>query len=69
MEKDIGKIKKNGIIHFYDFLHEKDMPDKAWNKVKKVCVFQKRKPKLVNWVKCGQQSPHVYRVCLDVKVD
>ena len=28
-------IKKNGIIHFYDFLNEKDIPDHTIETIKK----------------------------------
>ena len=60
-------IKKNGIIHFYDFLTEKDFPV-AKRKVKKACSLLKKKCRILRIVKCGQQRPKVFRICVDVKV-
>lgn len=52
------------IIHMYDFLHEKDIPDKVIEKVKNVIP----KAKILNIVKCGQYSPGKFRVCIDFSV-
>ena len=60
-------IKKNGTIHFYDFLHEGEF-EKAHDKIKKVCDKSKKKFKILNTVKCGQYSPGFYRVCVDFEV-
>ena len=67
LELAISKIKKNGIIHFYDFLNEKDFP-LAKEKVKKACDNIKAKFKIIDLVKCGQYAPYTYRVCVDFKV-
>ncbi|MBS3119819.1 hypothetical protein J4475_03270 [Candidatus Woesearchaeota archaeon] len=64
----LKSLKPGGMLHFYDFLSEKETPDKAWKKIAKACRLEKRKPRLISWVKCGQQSPRVYRVCLDVMI-
>ncbi len=56
----IFSVKKKGTIHFYDFLHESEIPDEAIKKIKKHC-----KAKILNWVRCGQYSPRKYRVCID----
>lgn len=56
-------VKRKGIIHFYDFLHEDEF-DKAINKIDKVV----KKYKIIKLVKCGQFSPRVYRVCVDFRV-
>ncbi len=64
----LKSIKKKGIIHFYDFLNEKDIPDAAIKKIKKACKKAKKKYKIIHYNKCGQFSPHVYRVCVDFKV-
>ena len=61
-------IKKNGIIHFYDFEHEDELY-KAEEKVKKSCEKSKRKFKILKTIKCGQYSPRFYRVCVDFLVD
>ena len=60
--------KKNGIIHFYDFLHEDEF-EKAHEKIKKACIKSKKKFKIINTVKCGQYSPGFYRVCVDFEVN
>jgi len=54
-------VKKNGIVHFYDFLHENDIPDVALEKIKK-------KIKVLKIVKCGQYSPGKFRICVDFQV-
>ena len=58
------KVSKKGtIIHFYDFLFEKDF-DQAVEKIKKHC----KKCKILDIVKCGQFSPRKFRICVDFKV-
>ncbi|RMF56209.1 class I SAM-dependent methyltransferase family protein [Candidatus Woesearchaeota archaeon] len=63
-----GKIKKNGIIHFYDFLEEKDIPKSSVEKIKRSCKASKKKCRILRTVKCGQYSPYKFRVCVDFKV-
>ena len=63
----LKSVKKNGIIHFYDFLHESEF-DKAKEKVKNACKIAGKKCRILRLVKCGQQSPRVFRICVDVKV-
>ena len=57
-------IKKNGIVHSYDFLHENEFY-KAEEKVIESCLKSKKKCKILNTVKCGQYAPGFYRVCAD----
>ncbi len=64
----LSASKKGTIIHFYEFLEEKDIPGKAVEKIEKACEKEKMKCKVKSWVKCGQQSPRVWRVCVDFKV-
>lgn len=64
----LKSIKPGGTIHFYDFLHENDYPKLAIDKIAKACNLSKKKYKIISSVKCGQFSPHVYRVCVDVKI-
>ncbi|MBT4823737.1 hypothetical protein HN695_06780 [Candidatus Woesearchaeota archaeon] len=59
--------KKDTIIHFYNFLHEKEF-EKAEQMIKKACVKAKKKYKILKFVKCGQHSPGTYRICLDFKI-
>ncbi|MBU0461682.1 MAG: class I SAM-dependent methyltransferase family protein [Nanoarchaeota archaeon] len=57
--------KKGTIIHLYDFLEEKDIPQKAIEKIGRACRQFKKKYKILNTVKCGQFSPRTYRICVD----
>jgi len=63
----LSSIKKSGIIHFYDFLHVDEFK-KGEEKVKQACKLAKKKCKILRLVKCGQQSPRVFRICVDFKV-
>jgi tRNA (guanine37-N1)-methyltransferase len=63
----IKAAKKGAIIHFYDFLHE-DAFEQAKEKVKAACKLAKKKYKILDLVKCGQQSPRIYRICVDFKI-
>jgi len=63
----LSVIKKGGIIHFYDFLHVDEF-DLAKQKVRDACLLAKKKCKILRLVKCGQQKPRVYRICVDFKV-
>jgi tRNA (guanine37-N1)-methyltransferase len=58
-------VKKGGMVHFYDFLHENDIPEVAVGKIeKKVEKFE-----IVDVVKCGQYSPRKFRICVDFVVE
>ena len=57
-------VKKGGVIHFYDFLHENDIPDVALEKIKK----KVGKFKVLDVVKCGHYSPGKFRICVDILV-
>jgi len=61
-------VRKKGIIHFYDFLHEDEF-DKAIEKIDKACKKKRKKYKILKLVKCGQFSPRVYRICVDFKIN
>lgn len=60
-------IKKNGFIHFYEFLEETEFDD-AVKKIDISCKKSNKTCKIMNIAKCGQYGPNIYRVCLDVKV-
>ena len=68
LDLSLKYIKKNGIVHFYDFLHEDEFY-KAEEKIKKVCEKSRKKCKILRIVKCGQYSPGFYRVCADFQVN
>ena len=63
----LGKIKKNGIIHFYDFSEENNYK-KIMKSIEEECRKQKKKCEILNIVKCGQFSPGVNRICVDFRV-
>ncbi|MBI2147043.1 class I SAM-dependent methyltransferase family protein [Candidatus Woesearchaeota archaeon] len=60
--------KKGAVIHFYDFLEEKDIPDAAVNKIKAAAARAKKKVEILHWNRCGSNAPRTWRVCVDVKV-
>jgi len=57
-------IKKSGVIHFYDFCKKDNFPGDSIVKVKNI----NNKVKVLKAVKCGEFSPKIYRICLDIKV-
>jgi len=63
----LNKIKKNGIIHFYSFSEENNY-DKIIKIIKNECKKQKKKCKILKIVKCGQFSPRIFRMCIDIKI-
>jgi tRNA (guanine37-N1)-methyltransferase len=63
----LTKVKKNGILHFYDFLGEENFKE-AELKVLEACKKSKRKCEILNLVKCGQYGPGKYRVCVDARI-
>ena len=63
----LSRIKKKGIVHFYDFLHEKEFKN-AEKKIKKACRESSKKCKILGVVKCGQYAPRTYRICVDFQV-
>ena len=67
LDVSLKAIKKKGVIHFYDFLHEDEFY-KAKDKVKQACTLAKKKCKIIRLTKCGQQSPRVHRICVDFRV-
>jgi len=68
LETALIAAKKETVIHFYDFLHETEIPHRAFYKIEKACKRNNLKCKMLNWVKCGQQAPRVYRICVDFEV-
>lgn len=67
LETALSVSKKGTIIHFYDFLDEKDF-GLAEHKVKKACKKANLKYEVLDLVKCGQHAPHIYRICLDFQI-
>jgi len=61
----LKKIQKKGIIHLYDFLSEEEIAVQM-EEIKNISKQEKHKIKILRAVKCGQFSPHVYRICFDI---
>ncbi|MEM4637624.1 MAG: class I SAM-dependent methyltransferase family protein [Candidatus Woesearchaeota archaeon] len=59
--------KNNTILHFYDFLDEKNF-DEAIKKIDFSCKKNNLNYKILNIIKCGQHAPHIFRVCVDFEV-
>jgi len=59
--------KKNSIIHFYDFQKENEF-NKSEEKIISVCKTSKKRCKILSIVKCGQNAPRTYRICVDFRV-
>ena len=59
--------KTNGIVHFYDFLHENEF-EMANKKIQNACKKSKKRCKILNIARCGQYSPGFYRICADFEV-
>ena len=64
----LNAAKKKGIIHFYEFLHESEIPDVALEKVKAACKKAKLKCTILTHTLCGQIGVRKYRVCVDFTV-
>ncbi|MEK6921152.1 MAG: class I SAM-dependent methyltransferase family protein, partial [Nanoarchaeota archaeon] len=61
-------VSRHGtVIHCYDFLHEDHFQD-AVVKIKKACAVAGKKCRILGIFKCGQHSPHVFRICVDFEV-
>ena len=56
-------INPNGMIHFYVFGQEKDIP-----KLKKRIMSYSEKIKIKNVVKAGYYAPYTYRLCFDLQI-
>ncbi len=67
LDAALPKVKKGGVIHLYAFLAEEDISAYK-KKVKGVCEKLGRPVRILRAVKCGQFSPRVFRVCLDMKL-
>lgn len=64
LDTAVAAARENAVIHFYDFVEEKEFPKASIKKVKK----KYPKARILKSVKCGQYSPRKYRVCVDFKV-
>lgn len=68
LKEAISIAKKGCIIHFYDFLIEKEIPDKALDKIQMECEKSGKKFKTTGWKKAGEIAPRKYRIRADFVV-
>ena len=65
----LPSVSKPGtIIHLYDFEDEPGFYEKAAAKLESACQNANIKCEILTVVKCGQFSPHRFRVCVDFKI-
>lgn len=67
LEVALSTAKKNGMIHFYAFLREEEIPAEKV-RIRKICAGLGHPVRILRSVKCGQFSPYVFRVCFDLKI-
>lgn len=67
LEMVLPKLKKNGIIHLYQFANETEFGVCAQKIVEK-CVSLGYSCKVLRVVKAGQSAPRTYRVCIDLEI-
>ncbi len=63
----LQKIKPGGMIYFYAFVAEEDIPTEKL-KIKRICQNLGYSVKIIQTVLCGKFSPRISRVCLDLKI-
>jgi len=68
VELALKHIKPGGIIHYYDFLPEEQIPTTAVKRIAAAAKKLNKKIRVKKTVKCGQLAPRAYRVCVDFKV-
>lgn len=64
----LRSVRRGGIVHYYDFLKEGDIPGGAIRKIDDACKKLKRSFKVISVTRCGQLSPRAYRVCVDFRI-
>ena len=70
LETAIKCLKNNcGIIHYHDKFSQKDIPDKAFDQVKKITANLNIKAKLIKINKVKSFAPGINHYVLDVKID
>lgn len=67
LDDALSLSKKGTIIHFYDFLDEKNF-DEAKNKIMDACKRNMINCKIIDLVRCGQHAPRVFRICVDFQI-
>ncbi len=67
LESAFKVSKKGTLIHFYTFSKEDEF-DNVKELIINKCKRYKKKCKILNIIKCGQNAPREYRICVDFKV-
>lgn len=67
LDTALDAAKKGAVIHFYSF-EEKGNFKAAYKRIREVCKRANRKCRMMRTVRCGQQSPGTYRICVDFRV-
>ena len=61
-------IRDGGVIHFYYFLKEEDLPSKGWQIIQSEAEKYDVGVEKLGYSVCGQVGKRLYRVCFDFKV-
>ena len=64
----LKRIKKNGTIHYYDFLPVEEIKKTTRERIISASKKTRSKVRILRRVKCGQLAPRSYRVCTEFKV-
>ena len=64
----LRRIKKNGTIHYYDFLPVQEIKKTTKERIVSASKKTRSKVRILKRVKCGQLAPRSYRVCAEFKV-
>ncbi|MBR9690495.1 class I SAM-dependent methyltransferase family protein [Candidatus Woesearchaeota archaeon] len=67
LDTALSVAKKGTILHFYDFLQEKEF-DLAKQKVLDACKRNNFECKILDVVKCGQYAPYTFRISVDFQI-
>jgi tRNA (guanine37-N1)-methyltransferase len=67
LDSALSVSKKGTIIHFYDF-QKTDETAISVEKIRKACEKAGLNFEVLDIVKCGQQSPRTFRICVDLEI-
>ncbi len=68
LDSAIPLIKEGGVIHLYQFFHEKEIPNKANEILDKYSEELGFEYDILRVVKAGDIAPRQYRVCIDFRI-
>jgi len=60
--------KKGTIIHFHDYVSEKEMPKKAFSRIFEAAEKDRVRYKILRWKEIGEVAPYFYRVRIDFRI-